>query len=74
MQVMPALRQFEHGERLSQRTLRLRHTTQLRDFNGPAEFNTPVLAEASEVSEFTAVAPPRSSNLGLRHYAASRLH
>lgn len=27
---MLALRQFEHGDSLSQRTLRLRHTTQLR--------------------------------------------
>ena len=36
-QAMPARRQLEHGESLSQRTFRDRQTTQLRGFDaGPA--------------------------------------
>lgn len=47
MQAMSARRQFEHGDSLSQRTLRLRHTTQLRSFDAGAD---EVLADASEVA------------------------
>ena len=35
-QSMLARRQLEHGDNLSQRTLRLRQTTQLRSFDGGA--------------------------------------
>lgn len=43
---MLARRQFEHGDFLSQRTLRLRHTTQLRSLGvalggGLARFSAP---------------------------------
>jgi hypothetical protein len=46
---MFARRQFEHGARLSQRTLRLRHTTQLRGF-GVASLRP----EASNLALFSA--------------------
>lgn len=37
MQAIFARRQFEHGDCLSHRTLRFRHTTQLRNLGGAAE-------------------------------------
>jgi hypothetical protein len=60
-QAMFAWRQLEHGDCLSQRTLRLRHTTQLRNFSAGAGADDRVLADADEVaffSELKAEAPP----------------
>jgi len=50
IQAMFARRQLEHGNCLSQRTLRLRHTTQLRSFDAGVD---EVLADASEVAVFS---------------------
>jgi len=47
---MFARRQVEHGDCLSQRTLRLRHTTQLRSFGADA---AGVVADAGEVAFFS---------------------
>lgn len=54
-QAIFARRQFEHGDCLSQRTLRLRHTMQLRNFD-----DDELLADTAEVaffSEFESEAP-----------------
>ena len=45
--------QLEHGDCLSQRTLRLRHTTQLRNFEASAGADDGVLADAGEVAFFS---------------------
>ena len=44
--------QLEHGDCLSQRTLRLRHMTQLRNFDASAGVDG-VLADASELALFS---------------------
>lgn len=45
--------QLEHGDCLSQRTLRLRHTTQLRNFDASAGVDDGGLADASELALFS---------------------
>lgn len=45
--------QLEHGDCLSQRTLRLRHMTQLRNFDASAGVDDGVLADASELALFS---------------------
>lgn len=52
-QAIFALRQLEHGDCLSQRTLRLRHTTQLRNFDDGAGADNRVPADAGEVAFFS---------------------
>jgi hypothetical protein len=52
-QAIFARRQFEHGDRLSQRTLRLRHTMQLRNLGGGAGGDDGVLADAGEFAFFS---------------------
>ena len=45
--------QLEHGDCLSQRTLRLRHMTQLRNFEASVGVVDGVLADASELALFS---------------------
>ena len=56
-QVIFARRQFEHGDCLSQRTLRLRHTIQLRNFGAHAVVDDGVLVDTGEVAFFSELAP-----------------
>jgi hypothetical protein len=50
VQAILARRQLEHGDCLSQRTLRLRHTTQLRNFGLGAGADEGSLANGGEVA------------------------
>ena len=45
--------QLEHGDCLSQRTLRFRHMTQLRNFDASVGVDDGVLADASELAFFS---------------------
>ncbi len=50
---MLARRQLEHGDCLSHRTLRLRQTTQLRNFGALADANDGPLADVDKVALFS---------------------
>jgi hypothetical protein len=50
---MFARRQLEHGDRLSQRTLRVRQTTQLRDCKAVGLADDDPLSETGELALFS---------------------
>lgn len=63
-QAMLARRQLEHGDCLSQRTLRLRHTTQLRGFLAETEAVAAETGVLASFSDAETEAPPGAGASG----------